>query len=188
MKRFFFIISIAICFIGFIFLLTAARSSSSGGGKNNQSGSGNSTTQVVRRIMQFKFGSHTYRCAGNTNPLVGAYLLRNRTLVVSITGIQSPNFMTHYRGSEIYRRYVYAPCFPEVEVPKNQHYLLTIFYHEPLPCDDYNAHTCERWYYQDQRYSGNYDVGCPEDCNNCVYVNQMNPKNPVGRCNDYSIN
>ena len=160
MKKIFFKLSIAICFMGCLFLLTAGGGgSSSGGGKKKTT-----TTTPQLKIVEFKFGKYYYWCAGNTTPVVAAWNDRNKRKINVHIMSEVTLFSKTYTGDDAFSRYNTATgCFTAVTVPKNENYWLTCTYLETYPCGNQSFYQCYRWYYQEYMYSSfTLDCFCSE--------------------------
>ncbi len=175
MKKYFFPLSIAICFIGCVFLLTAG--GGGGGGKNTTTPS-----TTTSKTVQFKFGNWNYWCAGATNPLAAVWNDRyKRFLIVDIMGTKPPFFKRNYKGNNVLNRYNAGGCFANVQVPKYEDFIITCCYHETYPCGNQSDYECYRWYKQYYHYYNFGDLDCSWDI---IYVNEPNPKGFIGRCDE----
>ena len=196
MRKYFFGLSILICFFGCLFLFTAGGGSSSSGGGGSSSGGGKKPTPSqkppVMRYVQFNFDNYDdtwmdkrgnkitgYRCAGVTNPLWAActdQIYKRRYLAVNIQPLRTLTLAKQYMYKDIYSRCDPSGCFRDVEVPYGEYFEVYCFYHEAHPCGTTSFHECDRWYKKVLFYSGS---GC--SCyGSCVYQIIVDGEHPDG--------
>jgi len=180
MKKYFFITSIVVGFIGCFFLLTAGKGctcSIARGVRPTSKKAANLSSPALP--VRLGFGYCQYECAGYISPTLAVYQnypYNDYFLHVQIVGTKVPNYNKTYAGKAAVNIIdKYTGCMGYVYVPQREDYKIYCYYQEKNCKTD---EPCMRWFKLTTKLSGDPFPNCFD----YIYVDEEDPKGYKGAC------